>query len=70
MTLIEMPVTYREKCNGCGLCISVCPCNALVLVDNVVIVVEMEECSWCIQCEDVCPTGAIVCPFEIVIAEH
>lgn len=67
--MIEMPVIEPEKCNGCGLCISVCSCKALVLVDNVIIVIETEECHWCILCEAVCPTGAISCPFEIVIEE-
>ena len=64
-----MPVVDREKCNGCGLCVSVCYCEALVLVENVITVLETEECRWCTECEAVCPTGAIACPFEIVI-EH
>lgn len=64
--MIEMPVVDEAKCNGCGLCVSVCYCNALVLVGGVVTVVETEECSWCTECEAVCPTGAIACPFEIV----
>ena len=68
--MVEMPRIDRERCNGCGLCVSVCYCNALVLVDKVVIVIETEECGWCMQCEAVCPTGAIICPFEIVIKEH
>ena len=68
--MVEMPVIDREKCNGCGLCIGVCFCTALVLVGKVVTVIETEECGWCIQCEVVCPTGAIVCPFEIVIEER
>ena len=67
--MIEMPVIEQEKCNGCGLCISVCSCKALVLVDNVIAVIETEECHWCTLCEMVCPTGAISCPFEIVIEE-
>ena len=70
MVLTEMPVINQEKCNGCGLCIGVCACNALVLVKNVVTVIETEECGWCIQCEIICPTGAIGCPFEIVIEEY
>ena len=69
MPLVEMPVIYEEKCNGCGLCISVCACKALVLSDNVVTVTETENCGWCLQCEIVCPTGAIACPYEIVIQE-
>ena len=67
--MAEMPVIDQEKCNGCGLCISVCSCNALVLVDNIITVIETEECHWCTLCEAVCPTGAISCPFEIVIEE-
>ncbi|MFC2020620.1 ATP-binding protein [Chloroflexota bacterium] len=64
-----MPVIELEKCNGCGLCIEVCACQALVLVGNVITVIETEACGWCLQCEIVCPTGAITCPFEIVIEE-
>lgn len=65
----EMPVVDRDKCNGCGLCITVCRCQALVLVGNTVMVTETEDCGWCLECEVVCPTGAIACPFEIVIEE-
>ena len=68
--MIEMPVIAPEKCNGCGLCVGVCYCSALVMVDNIVIVIETDECGWCTQCEAVCPTGAISCAFEIVIEEH
>jgi ferredoxin len=67
--VVVMPVVDREKCNGCGLCVSVCYCEALVLVENVITVLETEECRWCTECEAVCPTGAIACPFEIVF-EH
>ncbi|MFQ6122918.1 MAG: ATP-binding protein [Dehalococcoidales bacterium] len=64
-----MPLVDPEKCNGCGLCISVCSCNALVLVDNIITVIETKQCDWCTQCEAICPTAAISCPFEIVIEE-
>ena len=65
--MVEMPVIDLEKCNGCGLCISVCLCGALVMVDKVITVVATEDCEWCTMCEAVCPTGAICCPFEIVV---
>jgi len=65
--VIEMPVVDQEKCNGCGLCVSVCYCNALILAGNIITIIETEECGWCTECEAVCPTGAIACPFEIVI---
>ena len=60
--MVEMPVIEVEKCNSCGLCVSVCACKAIVLVDNVVTVIETEDCGWCLECE-------IVCPYEIVIEE-
>jgi len=69
--MIEMPIIDLDKCNGCGLCVSVCLCGALVMVDKVVTIVETKDCEWCTkwcnQCEAVCPTGAICCPFEIVV---
>ncbi len=65
--MVEMPLIVREKCNGCGLCVSVCSCKALVLVDNVVTIIETEECKWCTLCEVICPNNAIICSFEIII---
>jgi MinD superfamily P-loop ATPase len=67
--MIEMPFIDQAKCNGCGLCMSVCFCNALKMVGTVVAIIETEECDWCTHCEAVCPTGAISCPFEIVIEQ-
>jgi MinD superfamily P-loop ATPase len=64
-----MPILDLDKCDGCGLCVSVCKCGALVLVNNVIIVIEIEECGWCTYCEAVCPNNAISCPFEIIIQE-
>jgi uncharacterized Fe-S center protein len=67
--LVSMPQIIVEKCTGCGLCVAVCRCNAFIMVDNIVKVVEVEECYYCTQCEAVCPTGAIICPYEIIFEE-
>lgn len=64
-----MPIIKPDKCNGCGLCVSVCRYHALVLVNNVITIIETVECDWCTDCETVCFTGAISCPFEITIQE-
>ena len=64
-----MPVVDFQKCNNCGLCVSVCYCGAFVMVDNKVTIIETRACGWCTQCEAICPTGAISCPFEIVFEE-
>jgi 4Fe-4S ferredoxin len=64
-----MPVFDETKCDGCGLCVSVCKCGALVLTGKSLTVVEVDNCGWCTDCELVCPTGAVQCPFEIIIEE-
>lgn len=68
--MAEQPLVNPELCNGCGVCVSVCACGALVMVDNVIMLKETEACGYCTYCEAVCPTGAIRCPFEIVFAEE
>ena len=67
--MAELPMIDQDKCNGCGLCVTVCHNNALILVNNVITIIEIVECDWCADCEAVCSTGAIVCPFEIVVEE-
>ncbi len=62
---LNLPVLYPDKCNGCSLCISVCPGGLLYLWDGKVAVQKSGTCDWCAYCEAVCPTNAIICPLEI-----
>jgi MinD superfamily P-loop ATPase len=66
-----MPQIDYEKCDGCGVCVSVCSCKVLVFENNIVKFKPLPKCSvcerWCGNCELVCPQDAITCPFEIVI---
>jgi len=64
-----MPVILQDKCDGCGLCVEVCACQAIIMVNKVITIIETEACGWCLQCELVCPTEAIACAFEIVVEE-
>lgn len=71
--MVGMPIIDVDKCQGCGLCVSVCACGALILVSGKATFLRKEGCSdctkWCTLCEAVCPNGAISCPFEIIIEE-
>lgn len=57
-----MAVTIdKGKCTGCGTCVSICPVEALKIVDNYAIVSEA-DCADCGTCVDECPDKAIVMP--------
>lgn len=65
--MLDMPIIDSDKCDACGLCVSVCACGALILVENTVQAIKVDECRWCTLCELVCPNEAISCPYEIII---
>ncbi len=44
-------------CDECGTCISVCPENALLLVD--LLSIDESKCISCGNCVAVCPYGAL-----------
>jgi NAD-dependent dihydropyrimidine dehydrogenase PreA subunit len=67
--MIEMPIIEQEICDGCGLCVMVCPCSTLALIQDIVRIVN-NECNFCTDCEAVCIHKAIRCPYEIVIEAY
>ena len=69
MQMIEIPIINIEKCQGCGLCVSICKSGSIVLIDKKATIIEMPDCDWCTLCEAVCPNGAITCPFRIIKEE-
>jgi NAD-dependent dihydropyrimidine dehydrogenase PreA subunit len=62
-----LPEIDKEKCNGCGECVGVCPSRAVELDHGQAIIARPDDCSYCTECETVCPEGAISCPLEIVM---
>ncbi|MBW1636178.1 MAG: nitroreductase family protein [Deltaproteobacteria bacterium] len=48
----------KEICIGCGLCVDVCPYNAIQLVENRAVYV-LQDCFSCDHCRSVCPVDAV-----------
>ena len=48
----------REKCNGCRVCISLCPYDAIELSEGRAVVNEA-KCEGCGACVAACPVGAV-----------
>jgi electron transport complex protein RnfB len=61
-----VPQLDLTLCDGCELCIKVCPSHALQLREELVVVAFPERCDFCGLCEQVCPQKAIERTFEIV----
>ena len=60
-------VVDKERCKGCGVCVSACPCGVLVLSAQVNVkgynFVEManeEACTGCASCGVICPDSCLV----------
>ena len=49
----------KEKCNGCGLCVSACHEGAIGMVDGKAELLRDDYCDGLGNCLPACPTGAI-----------
>ncbi len=60
----DVPAAFIVKtadCIGAGLCINVCPVDAIEMVDGKA-VIDAAACIACGLCTGVCPTDAIIAP--------
>jgi len=53
----EAPVTVKDSCTGCGVCVSSCPFGAITIEAGRAIIGD--SCRVCGACVDACPSGAI-----------
>jgi NAD-dependent dihydropyrimidine dehydrogenase PreA subunit len=49
----------RDKCTGCGMCVSVCPHEVFELRDKKAVIINRDACMECGACAKNCPVGAI-----------
>ena len=54
----EYPKVDIELCSGCGVCVDMCPVDAIVMSDDKAFINE-DMCRNCQKCVRVCPVGAI-----------
>jgi len=48
-----------DLCNGCGMCINVCPHTVFAMNSHKIVPVSADDCMECGACQGNCPTGAI-----------
>jgi len=48
-----------QKCDGCGICASVCPVGVYEVKESKFVVVNQDGCLVCKACESQCPKTAI-----------
>ena len=60
-------VVAQERCKGCEVCISACPCDVLALSDKVngkgyhyAMMAQPDKCTGCASCAIICPDSCIV----------
>lgn len=61
-----VPVIDPIKCMGCGLCVKLCPTNALAIAGDLPFVADPLACDYSGVCQEICPTQAISLLFELV----
>jgi len=49
----------KEKCDGCGNCVEVCPFGVLEIQNGKAVVKNLKNCKRCGACMHACPNNAI-----------
>jgi Pyruvate/2-oxoacid:ferredoxin oxidoreductase delta subunit len=52
-------VIDEELCDGCAVCVAVCPVEAIRGAEGAIHVVDMKRCTRCGECLSCCPTDAV-----------
>jgi NAD-dependent dihydropyrimidine dehydrogenase PreA subunit len=49
-----------DKCNGCRMCVEVCPHAVFEIVDKRAKIIDRDACMECGACQMNCPEGAVM----------
>jgi len=58
--MAERPYVDKNKCTGCGTCVSVCPVSVFEMQKGKAVVKNPNDCIQCRACEASCQAKAIV----------
>lgn len=61
------PIIHKDRCVGCGACITQCPTQALEQRGGKAALVWPERCIYCADCETLCPHNAIEIPYLVCL---
>lgn len=53
-----MPWIDQDGCTGCGICVTECPVDTIVMLDEKA-EINMDDCIHCGLCHDICPEDAV-----------
>lgn len=59
VTAMYMVAVDKNKCDGCGTCVNVCPQSVFKMEGDKSEPVNMSECINCLTCVENCPQQAI-----------
>jgi NAD-dependent dihydropyrimidine dehydrogenase PreA subunit len=60
----------EDRCNGCNICVEVCPTLVLDTTDDVPVIAHIDACQTCYMCEVYCPADAIYVAPDAHAVEH
>jgi NAD-dependent dihydropyrimidine dehydrogenase PreA subunit len=61
-----LPEIDARSCDGCGICVAVCPAGALELRSGRAVLARPSLCEYDGSCEPACPRSAIQLPYVVV----